>query len=199
MWILQTFSLLLLLGACNDIDGRLRVFKDFSLVDEDGRQRQIAAGKYSADFSYDRSKHEIELEIDDFDRGKDIDFEFHVPHMDEIDFDSDEIEVEVLAADNGQSVDLNALIAREVTVDGPFRASYGTYCYDDRAYYYYPFAVYDIVETEVDVNVELARGESEIASFEAAACTRRTSVRYCVDCYGRIHYGCSLNYLYRCD
>ena len=48
MRVLSLFLGLLLLSGCNDIDGRLKVFKNFSLVDEDGRTRQITAQNYSA-------------------------------------------------------------------------------------------------------------------------------------------------------
>ena len=218
MRVLQTLLALLLLSGCNDIDGRLKVFKDFVLVDEDGRTRQINAKTYSADFSYDRSKKEVELEIDDFDRGKDIDFEFHVPHMSEIDFRSPEIEIEVLAADSGQDVDLNALIEREREEFGPYRRSWGHYCSDPYAYYTYPQVIYDVVETSVDVDIEIRRSGSDndnnddtnevdederdddlLAVFVASSCSRNTIERYCLDCYGRIDYTCTYRRSYFCN
>ena len=216
MRLLQTLLALLLLSGCNDIDGRLKIFQNFSLVDEDGRTRQINAKTYSADFSYDRSKKEVELEIDDFDRGKDIDFEFHVPHMSEIDFRSEEIEIEVLAADSGQEVDLNALIVREREEFGPYRSSRGSYCSDHDAYYTYPQVIYDVVETHIDVDIEIRRSGSDnsddtygvdegdddddlLAVFEAASCSRNTIERYCIDCYGRIDYACTYRRSYFCN
>ena len=219
MRLLQTLLVLLLLTGCNDIDGRLKVFQNFSLVDEDGRTRQINAKTYSADFSYDRKKKEVELEIDDFDRGKDIDFEFHVPHMSEIDFRSDEVEIEVLAADSGQDVDLNALIEREREDLGTYRISRGSYCSDPYAYYTYPQVVYDLIETTVDVDIEIRRSGSDnsddtneanegdeegndddlIAVFEASSCSQDTIERYCIDCYGRIDYTCVYRDSYYCD
>ena len=214
MRALQTLLVLLLLSSCNDIDGHLKVFQNFSLVDEDGRTRQINATTYSADFSYDRRKKEVELEIDDFDRGKDIDFEFHVPHMAEIDFRSAEIEIEVLAADSGQDVDLNALIEREREEFGPYRRSWGSYCRDPYAHYTYPQVVYDVVETSVYVDIEIRQSGSDnsddtygvdegdddlLAVFEASSCSRDTVERYCLDCYGRIDYTCAYRRSYYCN
>ena len=208
MRVLQVLLALLLLSSCNDIDGRLQVFKNFSLVDEDGFARQIKTKNYSADFSYSRKKKEVELEIDDFYRGKDIDFEFHVPHMSEIDFGSEEIEIEVLATDSGQDVDLNALIERGREEFGPYRRSFGNYCSDPYAPYNYPRVVYDIVETSVDVDIEIRSSSTEdtddaddslLAVFEASTCQQDTIERYCIDCYGRIDYSCFYRHTYYCD
>ena len=208
MRFLPLLLAVLLLSGCNDIDGRLAVFKNFSLVDEDGLTRQIKAKNYSADFSYDRKKKEVELEIDDFDRGKDIDFEFYVPHMSEIDFGSEEVEIEVLAADSGQDVDISALIAREREEFGPYRSRFGNYCRDPYSYYSYPQVVYDIVETNVNVDIEIRRsGGNEVdddadddllAIFEASTCQQDTIERYCIDCYGRIDYSCFYRRSYYC-
>ena len=208
MRVLQVLLALLLLSGCNDIDGRLQVFKNFSLIDEDGVTRQIKAENYSADFSYDRKKKEVELEIDNFYRGKDIDFEFHVPHMSEIDFGSEEIEIEALAADSGQDVDLNALIEQEREEFGPYRQRFGNYCSDPYAPYNYPRVVYDIVETSVGVDIEIWRSSNKdtddtdddlLAVFEAYACQQNTIERYCIDCYGRIDYSCFYRRTYDCN
>ena len=223
MRILQTLLVLLMLTGCNDIDGRLKVFQNFSLVDEDGRTHEIKAKTYEADFSYSRKKKEVELEIDDFYRGKDTDFEFYVPHMSEIDFNSDEIEIEVLAADSGQDVDLNALIEREREVFGPYRRNFGDYCDDPYSYYRYPQVIYDVVERTVDVDIEIRRSRTDddsdtnddetsdaddddentdddlLAVFEAFACQRDTYERYCLDCYGRVDYSCVYRRSYYCN
>ena len=205
MRVLGIAFALLLVSACNDIDGRLRVLHAFSLVDEDGRTRQIDAGNYSADFSYDRSKKEVELEIDDFDDGKDIDFEFHVPHMSDIDFHSDEIEIEVPALDNGQNVDMYALITREREDFGPYRAYLNEYCYDPDALYYRPFVVYDIIESRVEVDIEISRSTNAdessplLATFTASDCRRDSIERYCIDCYGNVSYACHYRYAYTCN
>jgi len=211
MPVLQLFLGLLLLSGCNDVDGRLKVFKNFSLVDEDGHTRQITAQNYSADFSYDRKKKEIELEIDDFYRGKDIDFEFHVPHMSDIDFSDREIEIEVLAADSGQDVDLNAYIEREREEFGPYRGRFGSRCSDPYAYYRYPQVVYDIVETNVVIDIEIRSShgndiretdnpeEDLLAVFVASACQQDRIERYCFDCYGRIDHSCAYRRTSYCD
>ena len=199
---MQVLLALLLLAGCDDIDGHLKVFKNFSLVDEDGRTHEIKAKTYSADFSYSRKKKEVELEIDDFYRGKDTDFEFYVPHMSEIDFGSEEIEIEVLAADSGQEVDLNALIEREREDFGPYRKDFGHYCSDPYSYYRYPQVIYDVVERRVDVDIEIRHNNSGnddsnvadddlLAVFVASACQRNTYERYCLDCYDRIDYSCT--------
>lgn len=211
MRVLQLFLGILLLSGCNDIDGRLKVFQNFSLVDEDGRTRQITAQNYSADFSYDRRKKEIELEIDNFYRGKDIDFEFHVPHMSDIDFGDEEIEIEVLAADSGQDVDLNAYIEREREEFGPYRSRFGNRCSDPYAYYRYPQVVYDIVETNVAIDIEIRpRRDNDtreadnteadlLAVFVASACQQDRIERYCLDCYGRIDHSCVYRRSFYCD
>lgn len=185
----------LLLPACDEIDGVLEVLREFTLVDEDGNRRQIKAGNYSADFSYSRKKKEVELEIDDFVGSKDIDFEFHVPQMHEIDFRSPEIEIEVLADDNGQGVDLKALIEREREEFGPYRKRFGGRCRDPYARFAYPQVIYDVTEVRVYVDIEIngssgTEGESKLASFQGDDCTRYIEQRYCLDCYGRVDYQC---------
>ena len=187
--------LVLLLPACDEIDGVLEVLSSFTLIDEDGHHRQIEAGNYSADFSYSRKKKEIELEIDDFVGSKDIDFEFHVPQMHEIDFRSSEIEIEVLADDNRQGVDLSAIVGREREEFGPYRKRFGERCRDRYARFAYPQVVYDVTEVRVHVNVEIKdpNGEGEasrLAYFQGEDCTRYLEQQYCIDCYGRIDYQC---------
>ena len=200
MRVMKVSLVLLLLGSCNDIDGWLQVFNSFSLIDEDGKRHRIAAGEYSADFSYDRDDREVELEIDDFDNGDDVDFKFYVPHMDEIDFDSDLIEIDVSEEESGQGVGLNALVERRYNVTGPHSAEYtSSYCRDERSRYYYPYVVFDVVETNVYVEASISRGDMNLAEFDASACVRRTDVRYCVDCYGNIHHRCTYNRTFYCD
>lgn len=190
--------LVLLLSACDEIDGALEVLRGFTLIDEDGNRRQIEAGNYSADFSYSRKKKEVELEIDDFIGNKDIDFEFRVPQMHEIDFRSPEIEIEVLADDNGQGVDLNAIVEREREEFGPYRKRFGQRCEDPYAHFTYPQVVYDVTEVRVYVDIEIkSNGSSEgeggdlLASFQGDDCTRYIEQRYCIDCYGRINHRCT--------
>ena len=187
--------LALLLSACDEIDGALEVLSRFTLVDEDGNRRQIEAGNYSADFSYSRKKKEVELEIDDFVGSKDIDFEFHVPQMHEIDFRSPEIEIEVLAEDNGQGVDLRAVIEREREEFGPYRKRFGNRCRDPYARFAYPQLIYDVTEVGVYVDIEIGgssegEGNNRLASFQGEDCSRYIEQRYCIDCYGRIDYQC---------
>lgn len=191
-------SLLLLLSSCNDIDGRLSVHKIFSLTDEDGRVITIPVGSHDAEFSFSRRKSEVELEIDDIDQDDDRDFEFHVPNMSEIDFGRDEIEIEVPAADNGQDVDLNTSIAKEVTKLGPYWKYFGNYCWSDRARYPHQIVIYDVVKTEVDVEVEIWKEEDDLASFSGSSCRKQTQEHYCIDCYGRVYYGCIYESIYYC-
>ena len=68
----------LLLSACNDkdIDGALKVFKSFVLLDEEGYHLSIAEGTYEAEFSYKTRDGSIEVEIDDVVGGYDRDFIF---------------------------------------------------------------------------------------------------------------------------
>ena len=187
--------LVLLLSACDEIDGALEVFSRFTLVDEDGNRRQIEAGNYSADFSYSRKKKEVELEIDDFVGSKDIDFEFRVPQMHEIDFRSPEIEIEVLAENNGQGVDLRAIIEREREEFGPYRKRFGERCHDPYARFTHPQVIYDVTEVRVYVEIEIGassegEGNNRLASFQGEDCSRYIEQRYCIDCYGRIDRQC---------
>ncbi|MDE3269311.1 MAG: hypothetical protein OYH77_03390 [Pseudomonadota bacterium] len=198
MRLLQVCLLVLVLGSCDEIDGLLQIFTDFSLVDEDGHRWQLPAQRYEADFSYDRGKREVELEIDEIDDGDDVDFIFYVPHMDQIDFNSNHIELNVGEHASGQGVGLESTITRNYDAFGPYTHEYtNSHCRYDSVYYH-PFVVYDVVETRVNVDGRLYRHESHLADFEAAACGRRTEVRYCVDCYGNIHHRCIYNHSLFC-
>lgn len=200
MRLLQLAFVVLVFVSCDEIDGIMEIFKRFSLTDEDGKKWTFATGYYGADFSYDRGDREVEIEIDDLDDGDDVDFKFHVPHMDQIDFSSDYIELDVGEHASGQGVGLQSTIERKYSVSNLYRYDYtNDYCYDEYSANYYPYAVYDIVETRVYVDGVLYRNENHLADFEASTCVKRTRVQYCVDCYGNIHHRCSYDRTFFCE
>lgn len=87
MRVFLSLLVLLLLLSCRDkdVDGVLKVFRSFTLIDEDGRRITVPEGMHSAEFTYKWSDSDVELEIEEIDGGEDRDFDFKAPLVDEDD------------------------------------------------------------------------------------------------------------------
>ena len=154
----------LLLASCNDIDGKLRVFSDFTLTDEDGRQIVIGTGTHEAEVSWDVSESKMELEIDDVDGDDDREFEFRAPDLSNVDLQAERIEMEVFADECEQPVDVRVLITNTVTSkEGPMEGMFR--CIGSSVYKYRP-VIYFNVEKLVGVAIGMNNGEEQLALFE---------------------------------
>ena len=112
---------LLLLLSCNTekVKGVLRVFSSFTLTDEDGRRISLPVGTHAAEFTYKWHDMDIELEIKDIDAGKDRDFDFKAPAVDENDVSTSKTEERVKmylpASDTGQGVNAEVQLINIIT------------------------------------------------------------------------------------
>ena len=127
MKVLVLMMTFLLLSACNDkdVEGVLRVFKSFVLVDEEGYRLSIAEGTYEAEFSYDTGDKAIELEIDDVVAGHDRDFLFSLPNLDGtvVTYDTasktEQTRFNLPASATGQTVDAEVVVSNRIISESP--------------------------------------------------------------------------------
>ena len=167
----KVFSLLmamLMLSACNDIDGKITVYDDFMLVDEDGRHIMIAKGTHAAEFSYRIYKHEIELEIEGIDNGKDRDFEFQIPDLSDEDFHQERLELHFPTNGGGRELDTNMVITNTIMSAGELQGRF--YRCRDRgsAVYGHRPVVFRFVNRITHVAAQISSGEDTLALFEAS-------------------------------
>ena len=127
MKVLALMMACLLLSACNDkdIDGALRVFKSFVLMDEEGYRLSIAEGTYEAEFSYKTRDGSIELEIDDVVAGYDRDFIFKLPNLDgtvvtyNLETKTEQTRWRLPASATGQTLDAEVVISNRIVSEKP--------------------------------------------------------------------------------
>ena len=156
----------LMLASCNDVEGKLRVFSDFVLTDDDGRRVMIGEGTHEAEFSWNVSKSEVQLEIDDIDGDDGREFEFRAPGLSNVDLRAERIEMEVFAEDCGQPVDVNVLITNTViSKEGPREGMFRCLSRGQSVYNYRP-VIYFNVERLVGVAIGMNNGEEQLALFE---------------------------------
>lgn len=164
-----------LLVSCNEIEGRLQVFSDFSLTADNGEEVEIVAGAYDANFSFDALDleygHEIShltLGISGVDAGLDRVFTFKVPrpisgdepyHYIDMTTDTDR-DVEISAEESGQNVTLSVHTVTAVSKMGPHE--YYVRCDDD---YAYNTGVYNLITRRMNVSVDFSRDGKKLAAF----------------------------------
>lgn len=127
MKVLLALAMALLLFSCNDkdIDGVLKVFSDFVLVDEEGFRLSISEGTYEAEFSYDTRDEAIELEIDDVVAGYDRDFLFSLPDLDNtvVSYDpeskTEQTRWRLPSSATGQTVEAEVVISNKIISKKP--------------------------------------------------------------------------------
>lgn len=170
----------LLLVSCNDIDGTLKVFTDFVLIDEDGDEVTLASGRHSAEFSWKRKKAEVELEVDDIVRGDDRDFEFAVEEVADIDFRLARIELEVSSEESGQPVDANLLVTNAMEQEEPVATMQRC-----RGITYKPVIYVEGVRF-IDVVVVLSADEDDLAVFEGSKTRTERKVLWEGECGERM-------------
>lgn len=174
-------AVLFLLVSCDEIEGRLQVFSNFSLTADNGREVEIVAGTHDAEFSYDIDKLEIELEIKRLDAGSDRDFIFSIPEdMDRMDFNRGRTDIEIAAAESGQDVELSVFIDNTtVSKTGPHEDYMRC---RSASVYAYETTVYNLVTRQVDVHVGLSRAAEELAAFTGAREITERQVIYRTGC-----------------
>ena len=106
--MLLSFSL----AGCDDIRGKLEVFHNFALNDDDGRSVTILKGDYQAELDFDRSDSELELKVKDVAGDSDFEFDFNLPQeavdkLGEQGLENHEFVYMLSAEDSGQPYDTN--------------------------------------------------------------------------------------------
>ena len=199
MKILLALAMLsLLMVSCNDkdIDGMLKVFSDFTLMDEDGFRLSISAGTYEAEFSYDKQDDAIELEIDDVVAGYDRDFLFSLPNLDDaiVEYDgetkTEQVRYHLPASETGQTVDAEVVVSNRIISQKPpqvywdrcnahigiwgglhglldeSRNRHNPHSRSGGSISQHIYSVASFTESQVSVAISLVVGEETVALFE---------------------------------
>ncbi len=162
------FVALFVLVAWDDIDGKIDVYQDFALVDEDGRYIELSAGTHEADFSYNIGKGEIELEIDDIDNGKDRDFEFQIPGLSKEDFHKERLQLHFSDVAGDRDLEARLLVTNEILskgkLEGKFRPcrEHGSVVFSRRP------IVYRYVDRVTHIALHIGSSEDTLALFEGS-------------------------------
>ncbi len=173
--LLSTTMLLAFAGvasAGNDIDGKITVYDDFMLVDEDGRHITLTEGTHTAEFSYKIRKGELEIEIDDIDNGKDRDFEFQIPNLTEEDFRKESLELHFPNTPGDRELDTKMLVTNKIlSKKGPYGNYYRCRERGSVIYSYRPVVFY-LANRITHVVARISSDEETLALFEANRHTR---------------------------
>ena len=180
-------AMMLMLSACNDIDGKLNAYVSFMLIDEDGRRVIIPAGTHVAEFSYKTRKHEVEIEIKGIDNGKDRDFEFQLPaDLRDEDFRKERLELHFPTMVGNRELDTDMLITNKIlSKKGP----HGHYrrCRErgSAIYLLRPIISYE-VKRVTHVVARIRSGEETMALFEASKRKQGREVVWKGECGGEM-------------
>ena len=165
--LLSMLVVMFMLSSWNDIDGKITVYADFMLVDEDGRHVTIHAGTHMAEFSYKHRKGEIELEIKDIDDGHDRDFEFQIPGLSKKDFHKERLELHFPTTAGDRELDTKMVITNtllsKVSLIGDF---YRCREHGSAVYSYRPVVFYH-AKRVTHVAAHISSNEETLALFEA--------------------------------
>jgi hypothetical protein len=165
--LLSLVAMMLMVSACNDIDGKMTVYADFMLVDEDGRHVTIPEGTHEAEFSYRSRKGEIEIEIKDIDNGKDRDFEFQVPDLSKEDFRKERLELHFPATAGDRELDTKMLITNKIlSKEGPLGVFHRCREHGSVVYFWRPIVFYN-TNRVTRVAAHIGSSENTLALFEA--------------------------------
>lgn len=184
--ILSLLMTMFMLSACNDIDGKITVYADFMMVDEDGRHVMIPEGTHLADFSYKARKGEIEIEIEDIDNGKDREFEFQVPDLSKEDFRKERLELHFPATVGDRELDTKMLITNKtLSKTGPQGDFYRCREYGSVVYYYRPVVSYR-VNRITHIAARINHDEDTLALFEATKNFQEREIVWVGECGGEM-------------
>ena len=182
--VLSLLMAMFMLSSCNDIDGKVTVYADFMLVDEDGRHVTIPAGTHMAEFSYSISDSEIELEIKDIDHGKDRDFEFQIPDVSQEDFRKDSLELHFPATAGDRELDTKMLVTNKtMSKKGPIGDFYSCREHGSAMYSYRPVVFYK-ANRITHVVARISSNEDTLALFEATKHSQEREIVWVGECGG---------------
>ena len=173
---------MLMLSACNDIDGRMTVYADFMLVDEDGRHITLPAGTHEAEFTYKSRKGEIEIEVKDIDNGKDRDFEFQIPDLSKEDFHKERLELHFPATTGDRELDTRMLITNKILSAGKLKGKF-RYCRERGSTIrsFRPY-VYRNIKRVTHIAAHIGNSEETLALFEASKTSKERHVVWVGEC-----------------
>ena len=152
------------LTACDDVKGKMEVFSNFSMIDDDGKNVTIMRGNYNAKLDLDRSENEIELKIRDVAGDNDYEFDFAIPNIEDLPEHRDDTLDFVLPHDiSGQPVDARIIYHHEtLKTSKPWVAAARCSSVLGKP------TVYITEKHAVDIEVALHNGEEKLAHFHGA-------------------------------
>ena len=128
----------------------------------------IPAGIHEAELDYDASDGDIELEIDNIDRGRDRDFEFQIPDLSQEDFQQERLELHFPATQGDRELDTRMLITNMIiSKTGPFGVYYRCRERGSAIYSYRPVIFYRL-DRRMHAAVHISSVEETLALFEAS-------------------------------
>ena len=169
-WVAACSALLLSfsLVGCDDIPGKLEVFHNFALTDDDGRSVTILKGDYEAELDLDRGDRELELRVEDVAGDSDFEFEFNLSQetVDKISdnqgLENHEFVYVLTSEESGQSHDVNIGYS-SIVADASEVVLWRTRCSSVLG----KPALYRNVKRVIHVSAVIHDGEAELANFTA--------------------------------
>ncbi len=165
--LLSMLMVMFMLSSWKDIDGKITVYADFMLVDEDGRHVTIPAGTHMAEFSIKPSKDEIELEIKDIDGDDDRDFEFEIAGLSKKDFYKERLELHFPNTDGDRELDTKMVITNTLLAKGPLTSAFYRCREHGSAIRSYRPVVFYHAKRVTHVAAQISSNEDTLALFEA--------------------------------
>ena len=161
--MLLSFSL----AGCDDIPGKMEVFYNFALNDDDGRSVTILKGEYEAELDFDKGDKELELKVKDVAGDSDFEFDFSLPQeavdkIGEQGLENHEFVYVLNAEDSGQPHDVNIGYSSIVT-DASEVVLWRTKCSSALGKPH----LYRKVKRIIHVTAVIHDGEAELATFTA--------------------------------
>ena len=167
--ILSMLMVMFMLSAWDDkdIDGKMTVYADFMLVDDDGRHVAIPAGTHMTEFNFKPKHDEIELEIKDIDGDDDREFEFHVPGLSKKDFYKDKLELHFPNTAGDRELDTKMVLTNTLLSKGELMGAFNRCREHGSAVYSYRPVVFYRAKRITHIAVQISSGEATLALFQA--------------------------------
>ncbi|MDE3268725.1 MAG: hypothetical protein OYH77_00395 [Pseudomonadota bacterium] len=161
--LLLAFSL----AGCDDVAGKLEVFHNFALTDDDGRSVTLLKGEYEASLDLDKGEKELELDVEDVAGDSDFEFDFSIPQevvdkLGEQGLESHEFVYVLSAEDSGQPHDVNIGYSSIVT-DASELMLWRTRCASVMGKPH----LARVVKRVIHISAVIHDGEAELATFTA--------------------------------
>ena len=167
--ILSMLMVMFMLSSWNDkdIDGKMTVYADFMLVDDDGRHVTITAGTHMTEFSFKPNDDKIELEIKDIDDDDDRDFEFQVPGLSKKDFYKEKLELHFPNTAGDRELDTKMVLTNTLLSKGALMGVFYRCREHSSAVYSYRPVVFYRAKRVTHIAVQISSNEETLALFEA--------------------------------